>query len=169
MLPVFALALFTSSTLPPSAVRALEARLSSPERAASVAVKNSERRCAVMSVAADALDATLDAARLDEARRGGARLSLPAFGTGRDARGRACRAAVIIDVSWRATAPAVAAGTTLPIRIAIGDLEIESVGVVVPCGAADRDAGLVCARGTGSGVKAVVKGVVSGGALLVQP
>lgn len=168
MLPVIALAFVASSSLPPSAVRALEARLSTSERAASVEVRSSDRRCAVMSVAKDALDLALGG-KLEEARQGSDKLSLPAFGAGRDTRGRACRAAVVIDVSWRTTAPAVPTGTTLPLRIAIGDLEIESVGVVVPCAAADRDAGLVCARGTGTGVKAVVKGVVSAGALLVQP
>lgn len=146
-----------AAALPPTALKKLEDSLGSEDRVAHVSLHGgNDRRCAFAALVVDG-DVT-------EARAQG-QATLNARGLGKDARGRACTQTVVVDVRWRERVSSWPAGTPLPVRILSGGLELETDGVVIPCGGADRDLGLVCVR-TSQGKN--LKGVVDGGALQVQ-
>lgn len=164
MLALIVSAALSLSSSPPSAVplsvqRALEARFAADGKDASVFVSAKDAKdkgCVVTAV-----DVDDDAVVAAKANNGG---KVAGKGRGKSARGRACVAAVVVDVRYRAN-DVVKAGSVIAVRVVAGDLEVEASGVVVPCAVVDRDAGFVCAR-VGS---AVLRGVVDGGALLVNP
>ncbi len=153
MLALAASLLLASATVSPRAERALAGQLSSKEDVAVVKARVVKGACAVV---------VLD---VDAAAVGKGDNVVAARGRGKDARGRACAVNVVVDVAWRKASPALAAGTAIGFRSVVGAVEVEGNGVVVPCGAADRDAGFVCVRvGNGN-----VKGVVEAGVVVVVP
>lgn len=150
--------------LPAGVLRQLEDSLGSSDRSAHATVRATnatghDRRCSIKALVVVAVDADV----VDGRSHGQANLAARALG--KDARGRACQQDVVVEVRWRYRVSPWSPGTALPVHLLSGGLALETDGIVVPCPAADRDAGLVCAR-TSQGK--TIKGAIADGALLVR-